>query len=219
MAAEVARTRGGRRATAQAATVALVVGAVGASAVWARLLSRDLMSPAWAVIGVVAATGLVAWSLGRRQQCFSVAAIGVVAAGCGVASWAAWVPPAAVLPEPGLLDTIHDNADVAAAQAAAAWATIGPGSCVAASTVDLGLVGAAGLWEQVCASGRTPDEAHLTFTPVDPGALTIVYGGGGPGIPGACARAVAELWWAVAPTDLTTASDPCPRGFTYQGAG
>ena len=215
----MAETQQARRTSSQLAGVALGVGAVAGSAVWSRLLSRDLQSPAWAVIGVALLAGLAAWMMRRREGLIPVEVGLLVAAGCGVAAWAAWVPSATILPEPGLLDTIHDNADTAAAQALAAWSAVGSGSCVAASTVDLGLVGQAGAWQQVCAKGTTPDQAHVTFTPLDPKLLTIVYGSGGPGIPGACARQITDRWWAVAPTDLRNVSDPCPTGFTYQGAG
>jgi hypothetical protein len=190
--------------------------AIALSAVFSRLLSRDLMSPGWAVIGVIGlAAGASWWSSWRPERRIDPAAAVAVLGACGLAAWAAWVPASLVLPESELLATIGGRASDAEVDAMRTWSEVGPGSCVPAEGVDLGIVGSVGSWAEVCVSGRSADEAQVTYRPLDPTRLTLTYGG--PGAPGSCARPIGGRWWAVVTSDPADAMAPCPVGFAYHG--
>src|SRR5690349_1725646 len=96
----MAQTAGRRPSTRTSAAIGLPCLALAGvlSAVSARLLSRDLMSPGWAVIGVVLLTSGVVWCTSWRSDRRVDPALTVVSLVlCGAVAWAAWVPASLVL--------------------------------------------------------------------------------------------------------------------------
>jgi len=191
--------------------------AVVGCAVFARLLSLDLMSPAWAVVGVVGATVAATWWPARRMhRRASTTVVIATLACCALASWLAWVPEGRAFIDPHLLSVLEANGPQADADASRLSTQVDQG-CLPASDLDLGVVAEAGDWASVCVWGRDPSSRSVTFEPTDEARLVLSWGAQ-PHRPASCVRPVEGRWWVLTQGDGGS-SDRCPAGFGFTGSG